>query len=157
MNTSKNLIITGQDDVIKGLQQALDKMIFASERGLVTAGMFIKNKAAQKAPIDTGNLRNSGYVVSNSGKLHSETPSFSDLRKDSAIQAANFASAVAESRAIVSGKQPKVMVGFATTYAASVHEHTDVPHATGEAKFLENTLKDMASQILRLIKSEAFL
>lgn len=152
---SKNLNITGRDQVLRNMQAALDKVRYGTEKGLVRAGMFIRGEATRRAPIDTGNLRNSAYVVSNSGTLHSGTPRFSNARKDAGKQSVNFASAISEARARVAGKQPCVEIGFATTYAAAVHEHTNVAHVTGEAKYLENAVKSNTSKIVDFVVQEA--
>lgn len=52
-----------------------------------------------------------------------------------------------------------VELGYGATYAAAVHERTEVSHATGEAKFLENAVASKGARGLwRIVeRAEAFL
>ncbi|MFR1477658.1 MAG: hypothetical protein ACLSB9_19240 [Hydrogeniiclostridium mannosilyticum] len=49
-------------DAAEKLQTLVDAMAGASAQGLSDASLFILGEAAKRAPVDTGNLRGSGYV-----------------------------------------------------------------------------------------------
>ena len=46
---------------------------------------------------------------------------------------------------------PTVEIGYGTNYAVPVHERTEVPHAFGEAKFLEKAVNDVSPRLLKII------
>lgn len=52
----------GLDEAAEKLQTLVDAMAGASAQGLSDASLFILGEAAKRAPVDTGNLRGSGYV-----------------------------------------------------------------------------------------------
>lgn len=43
----------------------------------------------------------------------------------------------------------RVVIGFNTTYAAAVHERTELHHEQGEAKYLENAIVQEGPRILQ--------
>jgi hypothetical protein len=153
---SKNLDITGRGQVLANLKKAIMDIKGASEKGLVRAGLLIMNKASKRVPVDTGNLRSSVYVVSNKALNHAPSPAFSNARGDAGKQSTNHSSAVADAKARTSGSEPKVEIGYSTTYAAPVHEHVHVPHTVGQAKYLEDAVKSSVAEILDIIKKEAY-
>jgi hypothetical protein len=152
---SKNLNITGRDTVIANLQKSINKIKGGTERGLVRAGLLIMRKSSTLVPVDTSNLQKSVYIVSNSAVNHVATPNFVNTRRDAAKQTINRISALNDARARVTGSDPKVEVGYSTTYAAAVHEHVNVPHSVGQAKYLEAAVKSSVSDIVNIIKTEA--
>lgn len=154
---SKNLNITGRDVVLRNMQKAIHDLKKGTERGVVAAGLHIVRKTSPLVPVDTGNLRSSVYLVSNTAMNNLPIPAFSNARKDAAKQARNRANALSDARARVNsaGGMPMVEVGYATTYAAAVHEHTAVPHSVGQAKYLETAVKSSASDIVKIIAQKA--
>ena len=48
----------------------------------------------------------------------------------------------------------EVVIGFNTSYAAPVHERLDVSHPQGEAKFLENEIRESLPRIGRTIADQ---
>lgn len=51
------------------------------------------------------------------------------------------------------GKITKV-IGFSESYAAAVHERLDVHHPYGEAKFLENAMREMTPELAQYVRDE---
>lgn len=56
-------------------------------------------------------------------------------------------------------KDPSVVVGYTAAYALPVHERTDVYHANGQAKFLEEPFRTLplGDLVLRAMKAGASL
>ncbi|HJJ32710.1 MAG TPA: hypothetical protein O0X25_04090 [Methanocorpusculum sp.] len=48
-----------------------------------------------------------------------------------------------------SGDEIRAVVGYTVSYAAPVHERKELKHATGQAKFLEDAVKQYEPQYLR--------
>lgn len=48
-----------------------------------------------------------------------------------------------------------IEIGFSASYAPFVHENLEVTHHVGEAKFLENALRENQDEILKIIKKHA--
>ena len=86
---------------------------------LLNAIVAIENNAAHRVPIKTGHLKKSGL-----GNLKGK----SGILKSDASGASAFTANTAE-------------------YAIYVHERTDLRHKVGEAKFLENALKEEAPKL----------
>lgn len=49
----------------------------------------------------------------------------------------------------------EVEVGYTADYAVPVHEILDARHPVGEAKFLENAIKDKAGEVVEAIRQRA--
>lgn len=150
-----NLNITGRDKTLRNLEKKLLQIKGATEKGLVRAGLLAVNKSSRLVPVDTGNLRSSVYLVSNKAINHLPSPSFSNKRGDSATQLRNYISALKDARSRVSGKNLTVEIGYATNYAAAVHERTSANYRVGQAKYLEMAIKANAQTMVRIIEKEA--
>lgn len=102
--------------VLNNLNLQLKKQREVSHAGLLAGGYLVLRGAQLLVPVDTGHLKNSGYVR--------------DL-----------------------GEGKGVEIGFTASYAIYVHENMEAYHAVGQAKFLEQSLKDNHAQILKLAAS----
>jgi hypothetical protein len=51
-----------------------------------------------------------------------------------------------------SENKPSVLIANSAAYAPFVHENLEVKHETGEAKFLENAIKESKQDIINTIK-----
>lgn len=112
----------GDKELERNLKRLLNK-IGPSKYGpiLMKSIVAIENNSARRTPIDTGNLRASGLGNAKgvNGVLYSNSSG-----------ASAFTSNTAE-------------------YAIYVHERTDLRHTVGEAKFLENAVKEEAPKLER--------
>lgn len=107
----------------------------AAEAGLFEAGSIMLGDAQGRVPVDTGNLRASGFVV---------TTTLQNLGES--------ARPTAEATAMVTRTETEVtaVVGFggpSAPYALVQHERTDFHHTVGEAKYLENAVKAHAAEV----------
>lgn len=131
--------LAGLSDVLKELQDSVDGLISGSAQGLADAALYVLGESALRAPVDTGDLRGSGYV-----ELDGQT----------------FARGDASGAALVVGGAPeeatRAEIGFASKYAANQHEHVEYDHPRGgEAKYLESVLVEESERILGLIAAGA--
>lgn len=92
--------------------------------GVESLAHRILERAQQLCPVDTGELKRSGYV-----------------RRQDAPQA--FGTGILN-----------YAIGFTAEHAALVHERIDIPHKNGEAKFLEKAIAEIAGQALQEIDGE---
>lgn len=91
------------------------------EQALAATALQIGAQAVSRAPAQSGALRESAVLTLDG------VPAAVG-RADGGITLLDGARKAGAKRAVLS---------FAAPYAAQVHEHTEVPHAQGEAKFLE--------------------
>lgn len=172
----------GLEKTLQEIAQYTKSVAKTTERGVILAGMLVRREAMKKAPVRTGNLWNSAYVVSSSnldppggsgGKFKGKNKG----KMESAHETEKGASKVM-AKGILRG--PVAMVGFSAVYALSVHENPSAGKAgaaaadakagitgadnrpayarhsrVGGYKFLENALKENEARILAIIKKEA--
>lgn len=109
------------------------------EEFLVTAAFDVAGRAMRRAPVETGHLRESGWVEVNGVELARGT-------EDGTL-------AQSGAKPPVHGSQATAVVGFnATTpdgkysYALIQHEETEFDHPLGgEAKYLERSVNEVAN------------
>jgi hypothetical protein len=108
----------------------------AVEQGLFQAGSVIEGDAKELVPVDTGNLRDSGFTITSSLEMTGPTAEIDP-----------------ESRASVESDNPSVIsavVGFggpAQEYAIVQHERLDFHHRIGQAKYLETAVNQHVEDI----------
>lgn len=118
----------GLQEVSDNLNKEIAKIRARTRRGLVKAAYHIAGRAAERAPVDSGDLRGSVRVRKNTinGEIVPETA--------------------------VAGLPNDLVVVFEEKYAATQHEHVEFDHPKGgEAKYLENTLVDEQDRLLQII------
>ena len=49
-------------------------------------------------------------------------------------------------------RDKQVVVGYTASYAIFVHENLEVRHPTGQAKFLEQPLRELRSELIDMVK-----
>ena len=109
--------IRGLEEVLANLNRISDELKDELGDSLTTAGLDLKGKAQNRAPIDTGDLRGSAVVEVN-----------------------------------VNSTEISAEVGFGTKYALKQHEDLSLNHPQGgEAKYLENPLKENARRYFRWV------
>ena len=164
-----------------GLIKEIKKIDGSSEAGVLAAALFVKKISMKEAPVAVGNLRNSAYVVSSSGKVD-DNPDFKGADKSmmSAKHAMATSKAKAEARARKSVVGPSAYLGYSAVYALKVHENpragktggvsprgqkygsgltqsgnksTRITWARkGKWKFLEDPMKNNTRKILKIIQ-----
>lgn len=108
--------VEGIGRVVSNLNRIANNMRGNIDRAVSDIALDLLSKSQQRAPIDTGDLRGSG---------------FADIHGSSAT------------------------VGFVEPYALRQHENLDFNHpGGGEAKYLENPLKENERNYINRIKEE---
>lgn len=145
--------IKGMDSVLRNLNREISKLKSKSEAGLVESGLYIKAQALPKTPVEFGNLRGSGYVVSQNSDDspgHFSGPDSVRLSSEHGVTKSQ-AKGMATARKNVIG----VVVGFSAYYAIYVHEIQKAYKAPGtQWKYLETAVKENSQKILDIIRGK---
>ena len=154
-------LLKGLRDIEGKIQKRIREIEAGAGRGLVEAGAFIMSKSVPRAPVDKGPLRRSAFLRPNSG--------------------ANVLYADDRGNVALIGEPPEnvtsVDIGYAEEYAVVQHEHTEFDHPSmarqkaygkegvvdpnftegfnGEAKFLENPLRENQNKIVEIVARRA--
>lgn len=141
--------LSGVAEVTEKLQGFIDELEEAGSQGLVDAALYILGEAAQRAPMDTGNLRGSGYVtVEGQQVAEYEQPLI-------AKEDAHRGVAPPPGKLVITGPIPgeatHAEIGFIAPYAAAQHEQVHYTHKEGRSKYLESVLVDEQDRILNTI------
>ena len=127
--------LPGLDEAIKKLNQMIDNTGKATAKGLTDAGMNILGTAVERAPVDKGPLRESGY-------LYVGDEFIAGGSENGGTYFAGRACDYAES----------AIVEFAEPYAKIQHEHVEFNHPKGgQAKYLESAVNSEQGSVLRSI------
>jgi hypothetical protein len=106
---------------MRNLQAKINEIKDATKEAVNEVALDLIGKAKERAPLDTGDLRGSGFV--NNGGTN--------------------------------GQIYKAKVGFSEPYALEQHENLQYQHPRGgEAKYLENPLKENEERYIDHIKSK---
>lgn len=161
--------VKGIEEITRKLNKAVANMKRTSSRGLASAAVYIANKSVQRAPIESGDLKNSVYI-----DLDGKRVARGEKEITTAINA-NIGSNVQIAD-----------VGFSIRYAKRQHEDLSLRHDRtdgyrvpeinirtgkknkhtgksvnlvpgGQAKFLESVLVEDKDRILRCIADEVEL
>lgn len=131
----KDEYLRGLDQATEKLQALVDDIISAGAQGLADASLYILGEAVKRAPVDTGNLRGSGYVELDGQRVAKGTEGGS----------CTLTGAVPEDAA-------RAEIGFNAKYAADQHEQVHYTHPRGgQSKYLESVLVEEQSRILTTI------
>ena len=150
------------EEVVANLAKEVKKIEGKTMKGLIRAVIPVVEEAVEGAPIVTGNLRASKFVLSSKGKVEEgDSPNFKGSQV--AEMERRHADVLSERRSILSRvSSPAVEIGFSAVYALKVHENpragkTGIPGASEEGhwKFLERALKNNQEHMLRVIREEA--
>lgn len=153
----------GLDTVLKNLNLHIKKIEGRTVSGMLAASLKVKRDAIILAPIDTGNLRNSTYVVTGGGGTKAkvkQTGNEGDFKNKSA-SSDNADIMRSDHNIIISqaknrgAKEPFAEIGFTAFYALLVHESVGAHHRTGQAKFLERAFLENKKIILETIRKRA--
>ena len=110
----------GIDNVMRNLQAKINEIKDATKEAVNEVALDLIGKAKERAPLDTGDLRGSGFANMTEGN-----------------------------------NKYKAKVGFSEPYALEQHENLQYQHPRGgEAKYLENPLKENEERYIDHIKSK---
>ncbi len=148
----------GMEAMFASMSREINKLEKVTVDGLIEAGLYIKGEAQRLTPVDTANLKASAYVIWGGGKTKGGDAQFGNAGESKGTR-----SVKAEHPGVVAGRKaaapkvPFVEIGFTAHYALEVHELVDNFHLNGQAKFLEQAMKNNRAKILSIIKRRAGL
>lgn len=136
---------------MKQLNREIRQIERRTLQGMVEGAELIRADAQRITPVDTGNLKNSAFVVWPRGG----TGGGGSFRgEDSGRMSAEHSKAVADARRLAGSDG--VVIGFSAYYAVYVHENEKAHHAgSGEAKFLEKAVRRNENKVVIVIKRRA--
>lgn len=157
--------------VVLALNKEIGKISFVTRKGMIKAGLRIMRGSQLRTPVDTGNLRASAFVIWGEGQQSS--PSFSNKKGGAARAQADHLTGLSEAKAAVQDSlmKPGICVGHTAAYSLYVHENVGAKHVKGkpkatgrkvkvgkvevdetvqgQAKFLEDSLRDNMNDIIK--------
>lgn len=164
------------DKVQKNLAREIKLIKGRTVKGLYAAGLHLKGASQKEAPVVTGNLRNSAWVVASKGQVQGSNAKFTDPT----VASAHARSINSNSGAVKASWEPEARVGYSAVYALSVHENPRAGQTGGKSgagaiytpgmteggnvstrivfaeggkwKFLEDPLKNESRAILKIVK-----
>lgn len=163
----------GLAKVLRALNKEIAGISFVSQKGLIKAGLYIQRNSQLRTPVDTGNLKASAFTIWPAGEA--TTPTFSNKKGQAAVAKRDHTLGIREAKSIVGNSKllPGVVVGYTAAYALYVHENMKARHSDqkvkatgrkvkvgkveideyvkGEAKFLENAVKENRKEIVAFI------
>lgn len=142
--------LRGLDDVVEHLQACVDDMERGSAKGLADAAAYVLSEAAERAPVETGDLRGSGYVNLDGTQFAKyDQPT---ITKAEAKQGKKPPPGKLITEDTVADNVIRAEIGFDTPYAAQQHEQIYYDHPRGgQAKYLESVLVEESDHILQAI------
>lgn len=148
--------VKGLNKVRKALRLKIRKIEGQLTRvGMLRAGKLVMNRAKEITPKDTGNLRESAFVIFGGDGAPSGvimTNNFNTSEPEGLTVAAEHGSIIFE-EAVDNAKEPFAKIGFTAFYALKEHEALEEVHKIGEVKFLEKALHLSQRDILKILKN----
>jgi hypothetical protein len=148
----------GLKDTIRALNAEAGKIELASRKALLKSGLIIKNKSVPITPIDTGNLRESAFIVYGGGKgrgAKNQTIATNNFNteEEEGKRVANEHEPTVNSFALRKHKTPFATIGYTAFYAEKEHETSGEKHAEGtDWKFLERALLASKREVLSILE-----
>lgn len=137
---SQSALNKAHKEMMRNLANEIDKIQGKTLQGLTMAAMKIKGEALPLTPKDTGNLRNSSYVIWEDSGVKGNNK---NKAGDDVIQA------VKESQNI-----KKVAIGYGASYAIYVHE-INKNYVVGSWKYLMKAIQRNQKEIVNIIVAYA--
>lgn len=141
--------LAGLNEATQKLQDFVDNLAESSGQGLADIALYILGEATQRAPVDTGNLRGSGYVDLDGqsyAKVNQEVISKEEAQRGVLPPPGEI---------VVSGAVPdgttRAEVGFNAKYAADQHEQVHLTHKQGQSKYLESVIVDAQGDLQEIL------
>lgn len=161
MAKSTETRVVGLEKVLNKLNSRLKELKGPNMKaGLIQGGLMIMRGSQQRVPVDTGNLKASAYVQWDGGST--PEPKFSEQSEKTKLTPEQLAmlkqtheAALQKAQKMVKSQKNNdaaVVAGHSAYYALFVHEDLNAAHMVGQAKFLENTIKEDQKQIFNAVK-----
>ena len=156
--------IKGLDQVVANLNAAIKQIEGTTLKGLLRGAIEIRramDKISPLIPVDTGNMRNSFFVVTFKGDVdQGASPTFvarPDIKNLATRLTSEHSSTLAEAKSEISNRPVMVMLGFSAFYTACVHEMigANFKRPDAGAKFFQAAFTNTAVRVLELIYQEA--
>ncbi len=169
--------LKGLDQVLRKLNQEVQKIEGRTLKGLIRAGILVRrsmDKESPKIPVDTGNLRQSFFLITSEGKVQmGKQPSFAGQKPWTAYKA--HKKSISEIANVSGPSGPFIQLGFSAAYSVHVHEMvgrsgmakrglSNMRKGIGDInwkrkgsgpKFLENAIDRNILEIVYIIAKEA--
>jgi hypothetical protein len=138
---SASMELEGLEKVTRELNSRLKKIKTVSAKGLADVCLDCLGRSVERAPVDLGDLRGSGYAKLNGRTIAKGSP-------DGGVSSMGSASA--------SGVEKlEGVIGFEEPYALKQHEDLTLNHPKGgEAKYLEKTLDENMEKYINYLAGE---
>lgn len=157
--------VVGLEKVLQALAKQIREIPERNNKGIIKGGFVILRAAQQKCPVQYGNLKASGFLVWPTGNVGASPAWKNGATKKNGMQVQvdtgrmnqDHASAMSflRDRVKEETKNKGVGIGFSAYYALYVHENIEASHRVGEARFLQNAVKEQSARVLKIIASEA--
>jgi hypothetical protein len=157
--------IKGLSAVLENLSKEIIKIEEASLKGIAEAGVDIiedTDVSAPVVPVDTGNLRESRFVVDSNGFIeYGQSPKFTNIGRsgvksdvDVSVMYEDHSSALNDAGTkaqSVGGKA--VTLGFSAYYSGKVHESVgkNFVRSNSGAKYFESSIKNKKNGIIKTV------
>ncbi len=157
---AKRSNVKGVDKALKNLSKKIGELKDSSVEGLEEGSEKIMENASGITPYDTGNLRNSRFIVSSAGKITmGNSPIFRDAPgRDSVKMTAKHSEVVTYTLAKAQEQtKPTVIFGYTAHYASITHE--GISHGTvmtfkppGESHYFEKAINQSEDDVMRALQ-----
>jgi hypothetical protein len=162
--TSIRLSQASLEDVQNNLKKEFSKINHATGQGFLRAGLFLLRQSKKQVPVDTGNLRASGFlvvrtrpgrVVTHRGNVNLIKSRFTPYKK---WVIANTKVRTEDERQAASNELQGIntfgfSIVYSAVYAAVQHEEPAYYHEVGNWKYLQKPMMEHKDDIIKLIKA----
>jgi hypothetical protein len=137
---SASMKLEGLEKVTRELNSRITKVKNVTAKGLTDISLDCLGKSVQRAPVDLGDLRGSGYVKMNGRTIARGS-------KEGSISSGGSVG--------MSETKVESVIGFTEPYALKQHEDLTLKHPKGgEAKYLEKTLDENRDKYINHLANE---
>lgn len=148
----------GTEKAINSLNKMIDKYKDRTIKGVSRAALLIRRASLELTPEDTGNLKQSCFVVWSGGTIGAgKSPNFvtggerGATAREVSVLYTEHSKALEAASALYEGKE-RILAGinYSAYYALFVHE-IKKKYKTGQWKFLETAVKQNRAEIIKII------
>jgi len=147
--------VKGLNKVMRNLRRSIQKINTDLSRvGMMKAGELVMRRSKAITPVDTGNLKESAFVVFGGEGLAPQAVATSNFNTDSAEgQRVELEHPEVINEFLITKRpDPFAVVGHSAFYALKEHEAVEEKHEIGEPKFLEKAARASQKDILKILK-----
>ena len=139
-----NTELKGLKEATRNLNRRLKQVKNYTEKGVTDVVLDCLGKSVPRAPVDTGDLRGSGFA-----RVNNTTVASGPGRGSTALSVKEAAGAAA-------GDKVEGVTGFSAPYAVVQHEDLSFNHPKGgEAKYLERTVVENTEKWINHLRKSA--